>query len=213
MRRDNVNLHRENLSNEADIQLWLEFKSGSLPAYARLYEQYFHVLFKYSCKITLNRSLVLDVIQDLFIELWKNKQNLGTPTSVKHYLFKALRRKLYQQITNSGKDFYAQDITAFTGMEVAFSREYQLIGEQAKHEQLLELSKALASLTRRQKEVIFLKFYQNLSYDEISSIMSISIDAVYNLVSKAIDSLQKNTKKIDLFMLITLLSTAALWSL
>lgn len=212
MRRNDTYTNQDNLLNEDDIQLWLEFKSGSMPAYAKLYELYFHVLFKYSCKIAQNRSLILDTIQDLFIELWKNKQNLGTPASVKNYLFKSIRRKLYRQIDH-GKDLYTQDISAFSDMEVAFSREHQLIGEQARHEQLLELSKALASLTRRQREVIFLKFYQNLSYDEISAIMAISIDAVYNLVSKAIGSLQKNTKKIDLFTLVLLLSSSVLWSL
>ena len=46
------------------------------------------------------------------------------------------------------------------------------------------------ALTRRQKEVIYLKFYANLSYPEIAGKMAISTDSIYNLVSKAIDNMQ-----------------------
>jgi RNA polymerase sigma factor (sigma-70 family) len=49
-------------------------------------------------------------------------------------------------------------------------------------------------LTKRQQEAIYLKFYSNLSYKEVAAIMSISVDSIYNLISKAIDSLQHEIK-------------------
>jgi len=47
-------------------------------------------------------------------------------------------------------------------------------------------------LTRRQREAIYLRFYQNLSYDEIAKLMTMKVESVYNVISKAI-SLLKNT--------------------
>jgi RNA polymerase sigma factor (sigma-70 family) len=59
------------------------------------------------------------------------------------------------------------------------------------------IGKALRTLTKRQQEAIYLKFYSNLSYKEVASIMSISVDSIYNLISKAIDSLQHELNKLQ----------------
>jgi RNA polymerase sigma factor (sigma-70 family) len=47
------------------------------------------------------------------------------------------------------------------------------------------------TLPPRQKEIIFLRFYEGLSYDEIADIMSISINSAYKLLYKALENLQQ----------------------
>ncbi|HOA39566.1 MAG TPA: sigma factor-like helix-turn-helix DNA-binding protein, partial [Flavihumibacter sp.] len=56
---------------------------------------------------------------------------------------------------------------------------------------------AIDKLTKRQKQAISLRYFDNHSYTDIAAIMAISVDAVYNLVSKALDSIQKNLQKAD----------------
>lgn len=50
---------------------------------------------------------------------------------------------------------------------------------------------ALAQLSNRQKEIIYLKFYQELNYDEVSEIMNINYQAARNLLYQSIKSLKK----------------------
>lgn len=79
--------------------------------------------------------------------------------------------------------------------EIVHSQEDQLISEQLTQDQRYLVSRAVDSLTKRQKEAIHLKFYSNLSYDEIAGLMKISTDSIYNLISKAINTLQQDLYK------------------
>ena len=80
-------------------------------------------------------------------------------------------------------------------IEIVHSKEDQLISEQLTQDQKYLVNRAVDSLTKRQKEAIHLKFYANLSYDEIAGMMKISTDSIYNLISKAINTLQQELYK------------------
>jgi RNA polymerase sigma factor (sigma-70 family) len=73
---------------------------------------------------------------------------------------------------------------------VVFSYEYDQIEEQLSTERLAHLHKALDNLPPRQKEVIFLRFFENLSFEEISAVMGIEQSSVYKIIYKAIHNLQ-----------------------
>jgi RNA polymerase sigma factor (sigma-70 family) len=75
-------------------------------------------------------------------------------------------------------------------------REDQMIEDQIQLEQNHLVNKALHVLTKRQQEAIYLKFYCNLSYKEVAATMSIGVDSIYNLISKAIDDLQLELHKV-----------------
>ena len=74
--------------------------------------------------------------------------------------------------------------------EIILSNEDLIIENEYTKEQSAKLQKALASLSRRQREVVYLRFYQNLSYSEIADLMSMQVESVYNLISKAIGALK-----------------------
>jgi RNA polymerase sigma-70 factor (ECF subfamily) len=61
---------------------------------------------------------------------------------------------------------------------------------------------ALNNLTNRQKEIVYLKYYQNLSYEEVSEIMKINYQAARNLLYQTIKTLRSLLAgAIDLFLL------------
>lgn len=184
----------KNYSSIPDEALWVEFKLKSQEAYRELYDRFFDLLFRYGRKITPDRALVKDTIQDLFVELWKNRETLGTPASPRHYLLKALRGKLARSIRQGHRVLYLQDLTGEYYREIVDSYETELVRLQLSEEQKQSLVEAIQQLTNRQREVIFLRFYQNLSYEEIAGIMGIGTDSLYNLVSKAIDRLRGSLK-------------------
>jgi len=183
--------------------LWEAFKQGDEQAYACIYETYFFALYNYGFKIARKKELVKDCIQDLFINLWRTRENLAEVTIIKPYLYKALRRDIVRKLRDK-----EHEVALSSGQEnqydfeIILSHEVQLIEHQAEKEQKAFLIKELNTLTKRQKEVIFLKFYENLSYEEIATVMSISVDAVYNLLSLALGSLKKNVTYTSIFSLI-----------
>jgi RNA polymerase sigma factor (sigma-70 family) len=78
------------------------------------------------------------------------------------------------------------------------------IGEHQK-EQSEKLQQSLVTLSKRQREAIFLKFYNDLSYSDIASIMDLQVDSVYNIISKAIESLRHKLKAVVFSTLGTIL--------
>ena len=184
-----------NYFNAIDSVIWRDFKSGCRRAYCLMYEKYSPSLYNYSRHISQDEELIKDCIQDLFIEIWINKEKLGDVISIKYYLFKSLRRKLIAEIENQKKSFKKNQSLYDQDFEIVFSHESHLIEEQKTKEEKERLLKAVNSLSKRQKEVIFLKFYSNLSYKEVASIMDLNVNSTYNVMSKAIDILKKELRK------------------
>ena len=181
--------------SKSDGVIWKAFKNGDKQAYATLYQRYFKILVQYGLKISQDSDAVKDCIHDLFVEMWKNKANLVEPRSVKAYLLISIRRKLVRYMSKYG--LKKHEAEQGSTLEVVYCREKQMIEDQLKQERKTDVDRALNLLTRRQREAIYLKFYLNLSYKEIASTMEININSIYNLISKAIDTLQDEIKKTE----------------
>src|ERR1043165_9951653 len=75
---------------------WQAFKEGDSHAFDNLFRHYYPILIQYGSKITTDKDLLNDCIQDLFIELWQSTSNTVVQ-SVKAYLLRSLKYKLYKQ--------------------------------------------------------------------------------------------------------------------
>lgn len=176
--------------NEQEV--WLKFKKGSEPAFAYLYKVYAPVMFRYGCKLTNDRNLIKDCLQQVFYNMWKGRENLGNPASVRNYLLKAIRTEVFKK---SGRENKFKTISNDYDLTVAASYESDLIEEQTSESMRKKISYLLTKLPDRQREVIFLKYYSNLSYKEIAVVMNIGQESVYKLTYKSIEKLQQLLKK------------------
>lgn len=173
-----------------EAALWDEFRNGHEAAYARLYDNYFYLLYSYGNKITADTELVEDCIQDLFVRLWESKHRLGPAPSVKNYLLKAFRRRLQEAVQKQGSR--QSPFEEQVDFQLTLSWESEASQQQLQLENEQKLQAALQSLSARQKEVIYLRFYKKLTNEEIAEVMAISIPSVYNLVSHALKVLENH---------------------
>ncbi|GAA4307609.1 sigma-70 family RNA polymerase sigma factor [Compostibacter hankyongensis] len=172
-----------------DIELWKSFKSGSEAAYRRLYEQYAPVLYSYGCKVCNDEPLVKDCLQDLFFNVWRTRDNLSYTTSIKYYLFRALRREIIRKLSRRLEIAHRM---AGAGLEMAErSAEEILIANEDVYIRDQTLKQALSRLSVRQREAIYLRFYENAPFEDIAAIMNITPRAAYKLIYRAIEALQK----------------------
>jgi RNA polymerase sigma factor (sigma-70 family) len=174
----------------AEKQLWDNFRNGDKKALAAIYTTTVKALLNYGQKFIPDKDIIADLIQDLFIELWNQRENLSHTSSIRYYLLKSLRYKIIRYNNQHKHRSVKYGFTDEYTFELVFSHESKLIEDACQAEENEKLSMALAQLTKRQKEAIYLRYYNNLSYSEIASLMSVSEQSVYNLVSKAIKSLQ-----------------------
>lgn len=178
----------ENLSIE-DVVLWDSFKEGNESAFIQIYKSYFDKLFAYGWRICKKEELVKDAIQDLFIELRRNRSNLGRTDSIKFYLFKCLKRKI---IKEEGK-WYSnlEEINHGYFFDFTFSHEKHLIDKQIDEEKKQKLNQAIELLSPRKKEVVYYFFYEGMNYQQIQEIMKLdNIKSARNLIYQALGFLR-----------------------
>ncbi len=72
---------------------WDEFRYGSETALKFIFNSYYNLLFNYGHKFTPDDHIIEDVIQDLFVKLWVDRENISATGSVKNYIYKAFRRR------------------------------------------------------------------------------------------------------------------------
>lgn len=180
--------------SQDDQQLWDNFRNGCEDSYALIYQRHFYPLYSYGLKVCSEREIVKDCIQDLFIYIWKNRERLSSTNSIKFYLYRSLKSRLIDSFKFQQKHFQLTEYDL--KLEAVCSEEINMIAAQTSEAQKKRVLLALEKLTERQKESLVLKFYENLSSEEISRRMSISVEGVYNLVSKALSNFSKNLSKV-----------------
>ena len=89
--------------------------------------------------------------------------------------------------------------------EITLPAEALIEAGELQAEQSEKLRRSLVALTKRQREAIFLKFYNDLSYSDIASIMDLQVDSVYNIISKAIESLRQKLSNAIIALLMAIL--------
>src|SRR5687767_2515000 len=196
--------HNRSTSEQSldDSTLWLSFKKGNDLAFSILYNKYVHRLYNYGMHTCQDKNLVLDCLQELFTLLWDRREKLSEVTCVNYYLFKSYRRLLMNRLTMARKFLISLSDREGHGFDFAPSTEEAMIEEEWEIERNRKIRNSLSALTKRQREAIYLKFFNKLSYHEVAAIMDLHVDSVYNLISKSIDVLRKKLKAHAIFFLL-----------
>jgi RNA polymerase sigma factor (sigma-70 family) len=189
---------------EQHVLLWNSFKTGDWDAYTRLYHAYYRVLNNYGHKFTKDINLIEDAVHDLFVTLWTNRDNLGNPLSVKNYLYKAIRNILLRKIKSASRIFHLEEDSESIPFVVSF--DHQLISNEEEKRLQQTISGVLNKLPPRQQEIIFLRFYEGLSYEEAADIMGIHVSSAYKLLYKALENVQQSLTYTGLGLLTLLLN-------
>lgn len=177
------------MSSDHIDNVWNSFKNGNWISYSQLYDDHYRALNNYGYKFTKDVSLIEDAIHDLFVKLWTNRSTLGnTPPSVRNYLYKALRNILFRKIKAQSRFSSLENDDYDYTFEV--SCDNLLIEDE--EEKLLRntIKDILEKLPARQKEIVYLRFYEGLSYEEVAEVMAIDIHSVYKLWYKAMEGLK-----------------------
>lgn len=197
------NTPRVGVAEMQEIKLWDDFRSGDKGAYAAIYVKFFPVLYTYGCRICKDPDLVQDCIQDLFLDLSRRHSSLSATTSVKYYLYRCIRRKISLKLSrlNCSRTERLDDLDYNEhGSIFILPVEFQQIEMEQAAERRLEILRALQLLTNNQRKAVKLRFYENMSYKEISAVMSVHINTVYNLISLGTASLRSFLKRSVLLM-------------
>lgn len=173
----------------SEEKIWVDLKAGEKSALELLFKHYYEDMYWYAVKLCGDKNLAEDHIQNLFLKIWKRRDSLGDVKAVKTYLLTALRRSLISEMNKTAhKNFntsfeYSLNKQRFDELfptYFAISAEEFIIYEEQTELKKKRLTKALQQLSPRQREVMYLKYYEGMNYGEIEKIMSISYQTARN---------------------------------
>lgn len=178
---------------------WSQFLAGDNDAYCWLYKVYIQMLFRYGHRFTSDTELIKDCIQDVFTGLYKNRKRLSTPDNIKVYLFVATKNSLLRTL-------YKESIYERNTMEqVPFSLEptveEEFVNNEQYNNQQKKIKEILSILTPRQKEIIYYRFIQEMSMEEICILMDINYQSAQNLIQRSLKKIKQNYSSTGLFLL------------
>lgn len=173
-----------------DKDYWQLIITGDHVAYEALYAEYFRKFYNFGRKFTADSALVEDSIQEVFLEVWFKRQHIANLDSPKAYFFSTFRFILLKKL----KDRHAHKDLSDDAAEPDFSVEQVIINNEVNKETAEKLQASINGLTARQREAIFLRFYEGLSYEEVAAVMNISVKASYKVVARSLLALREHIK-------------------
>ena len=185
----NYSEHAQLKASGDPTSLWLSFTKGNREAFTAIYSTYAETLYEYGMRILKDEDQVGDCIHDLFIKLWINHKTIGKTDNIRFYLIAALRNTIISHRTKESRlpkeEFHNPD-----DFILDFHAESAHVKEEESLAQSQKISKALNQLTGRQKEIIYLKYFEEMSYDQIADLMNISVKGAYKLSARALEALK-----------------------
>lgn len=189
-------------SDSEENRLWRGFLDGDVQAFQTLMTGNFRVLFRYGSRFSKDKEFIKDCIQDVFLYLWEHRSSLRADVTIKPYLMVSLRRHMHRNVPNAAfSDEFTEDKAE--SFNLTFSVEEHYIQQETTAKRVQRMKQLLEKLPRRQKEVIYLKFFQELDRDQIAQVMGIAPQTVSNLIQLAVRQLRQYMS-VDLLTLVLL---------
>lgn len=192
-------MRAKDYENKADADIWSEIKIGNKKAFDFIYNTYASILLDYGKHFTTDVDLLEDVLQETYLEIWFKKEKLNLHSSIKFYLFTSFRRKLFRKLGTVKKTVTIEIDEQFNFYGFSESVETKYIETELIKQKKQLIETALQKLAPRQKESVYLKYYQNLSFQEVAQVMSITKKSAYKIIAKSLERLEKVLAEADYF--------------
>ena len=174
----------------SDETLWEGMLRGDKDMFLSLYKKYYHVLLFIGLKAVKDTALVKDTIHQLFLYLWEKRETIHAANNVKSYLVISFLRKLSAAAEKSGRMSALQAAHNNYTEDTPPTPEERLIKKDEQDHLSRMIMNRINDLPDHQKKLIFLRFYEGLSYGDIVQLTGLSQRTVYNKIHEALKKLR-----------------------
>ena len=180
------------IPNEKD--LINELQNGNKKAYHILFETYYKLLFLYANSLTKNKYKSEDIVQNVFLKLWVNRENILITTSLKNYLYKSVYNIFVTDYQRNQKELnILQEIHGEVLQKLAKEEDEKI------NDRLRWIENEIQSLPKKAREIFIMNKKRGLTYKEIARILDISENTVESHIGRALKRLRVKAAKLNLF--------------
>ncbi len=171
---------------------------GNEVAFSKIYFDHYDLLYHYGLKYTSDTYIVEDSIQNMFSYFLKIRKSLRPVNNVRSYLLRSFRNQLFLDLKKQNKLSFPDQMPEHKS-DHSNNIEQSITEEETKSEVQTAIKKCLGKLSARQQEIIYLRYDCDLSYEDIATMLQISIDSCYKSVYRSIKAIkseieEKNTQ-------------------
>lgn len=168
-------------------------RRGEIGAFESLFHQYYGGLCSYAESLVRDRNVAEEVVQDVFYNIWKNREALRIHKGFKSYIFRSVYNTSMMHLRKYRKEYpWPED------------RDLERESDEADPMKLMQLDevsglieRTLGQLPDRTREVFLLNRQEGLKYREIAERLSISVKTVEADMGKALRALRLNLNKYE----------------
>lgn len=156
-----------------------------------LFKTYYKRLFRVAYQVVNDESLADDVVQEVFIHVWKKREELNITTTIEGYLVKATVNRALNQLSKDKKMPKAEIQEDFT-LYIEKNHLHENHFDQDVFQKLVHAS--LDSLPPKCKSIFVLSRFEGMKNKEIAEHLGLSIKTVENQMTIALNKLNTELK-------------------
>jgi RNA polymerase sigma-70 factor, ECF subfamily len=169
------------LKNSFDKTLVIRLKAGELKAFNELFYAYAPRLRSFMKKLYVDGYKADETVQNVFIKIWENRNNINPDLSFHAYIFQAAKNHIYNEAKKELREIrLGQKYSAHAEQCGNYTEDYIIFKELQE-----QTSLSIDSLPPQQKQIFMLSFQEGLSHDEIAAKLNISKRTVENHIYRA----------------------------
>lgn len=177
--------------SQMDDALWLAYLDGQQEALGRIFLRHYSRLYRYGIKLIGEDAAVQDGIQELFLKLWKQRQQINRADCVEFYLLYSLRRMLLRQMEQTSSFHRRNREYMEEASHSLQSTEDRIIFKELENERYQLFLQAQERLTSRQKEILYLRLQHGMTNTEIADFLNLSVQRVKNCIYETTQRLRE----------------------
>lgn len=183
------------IENNIQMDNWNQFiGDGNMDALSKIYFHYYDLLFTYGHKHGAAKQIVEDSIQNTFINVIKFRKSIGEVRNLSGYLISTFRRQLFLDVSKKKKTIISEHLPE---EPFDFFKSPDQDGSESERQEQLHVTiqQCVGNLTAKQQEILFLRFENEMTYEDISAVLHISVDSCYKSVYRSIKKIRSEAER------------------
>ncbi|MDR2037359.1 MAG: RNA polymerase sigma-70 factor [Bacteroidales bacterium] len=175
-------------------------RASDLKSFEDIYLTYFSGLYNYAFTIIKDTNEAKDVVSDVFMKLWEERNTRIIDLSLKAYLFKSVYNRCLNVLKHKKVNDKYENYLNHLKFLIEDERDYPLSGL-IENELAEIIQQSINKLPQQCRSIFIMSRYDNMSHEEIAKKMKISINTVHTQIRRALGKLRIELKDFLPFLL------------